>query len=125
MIQAIFEIDKDSGALIMSMEGHAGSDLPGKDLICCSASVLAYTLAQNLDVIYKLKRLKKKPKTKFNSGDIEIVAKPTKEARSEVLHTFAVIEIGVMMLAAEYPEYIQIKPFDLAKDNKGPEPVNK
>ena len=32
--------------LRLTIEGHAGSDTKGHDLVCASASILAYTVAQ-------------------------------------------------------------------------------
>ena len=35
----------------LTVEGHAHSGEPGKDLVCASASILAYTLAANVPTV--------------------------------------------------------------------------
>ena len=111
MIKVKFEQCKDIEAIIMKVEGHAGLDKEGHDIICSAASILTYTIAQYLQYVYDRGGLQKKPRIDINSGDALLVAKPTKEFEGEVLNAFFVAEVGYSLLAHNYPQYVEIKMF--------------
>ena len=107
MITANFEYIKgDKPSLILSISGHAGADDVGKDIVCASASILAYTLAQAILVMDSSGKLRKTPKTKIESGEGMIVAKPKAEAFMEALHYFCMTYIGYVLLHENYPQYV-------------------
>lgn len=89
----------------VSIVGHAGSDEKGKDLICASASILAYTLAEYV------KRVKGEDKVKFDltsleEGDAIISCSPYDEYKAEVEAVFDALCRGFEILAEDYPENI-------------------
>lgn len=114
MIQATFKKDEDSNALVMTVKGHAGQNKKGHDLVCASASILAYTVAQTIKYIHAQGGLKKKPRIELNDGDALIVCKPKEEYYAEALHTFFVAEVGFSLLANNYPQYVELDMFGKA-----------
>ena len=111
MVKAEFFTDKESGSITMKLSGHAGQAKQGEDIVCASASILAYTVAQTLQFMYEQGELKKKPHLKLEEGDTIIVAKPKPEAYAEVLHTFFVAQVGYHLLAHNYPQYVSLSSF--------------
>ena len=95
-------IHKRKGAYDIRIRGHAGHEEKGKDIYCASASVLLYTLAENI---------------KGNPCVTEY-AEEIKEGNSRIFFTFTgereipaittTIEKGFVMLVREYPEYFSI-----------------
>ena len=115
MIQAAFYTDKSSGSISLKVRGHAEAAEKGRDIICASASVLAYTVAQAMEHMYAEGGLRKKPRIEFAGGDATIVAKPKDDSYAEALHTFFVVQVGYSLLAHNYPQYVELKPFKLAE----------
>ena len=115
MIKASFSREKDIGAIIMKVEGHAGQNDKGKDIVCSAASILTYTIAQYLQFVDNRGGLQKKPHIKIEDGDAVIIAKPTEEYEGEVLNAFFVAEVGYSLLAQNYPQYVELKMFGEAK----------
>lgn len=111
MIKVKFEHQKEIDTIIMKVEGHAGQDVKGHDVICSAASILAYTVAQYLNYVHKRGGLQKKPRITLKDGDALIIAKPTKDFEAEVLNTFFVAEVGYSLLAHNYPQYVELKMF--------------
>lgn len=114
MIQAAFYTDKSSGSISLKVRGHAGAADKGNDIICASASILAYTVAQTMEYMYAEGNLRKKPRIEFVDGDATIVAKPKDESYAEALHTYFVAQVGYSLLAHNYPQYVELKSFKLA-----------
>lgn len=114
MIQAAFYTDKSSGSISLKIKGHAGAAEKGNDIICASATTLAYTVAQAMEYMYAEGGLRKKPRIEFADGDATIVAKPKDDSYGEALHTFFVAQVGYSLLAHNYPQYVELKPFKLA-----------
>lgn len=89
----------------LTVNGHARSDEPGKDLICAACSILALTLAANVghmddsgcvaDAI-----------TILEEGNAEISCKPKTRFRDSVKQTFMSVCVGFEILASKYPDYI-------------------
>jgi uncharacterized protein YsxB (DUF464 family) len=111
MVQAEFFTDKESGSITLKLSGHAGQAKKGEDIVCASASILAYTVAQALQFMYEQGDLKKKPHLKLEEGDTIIVAKPKPEAYAETLHAFFVAQVGYHLLAHNYPQYVSLSSF--------------
>lgn len=109
MITASFTYKKDARAIELKVNGHAGMDDKGHDIVCSAASILTYTIAQYLQYVDKQKGLRKKPKIDIKDGDALIVAKPTEKYMGEVLNAFFVAEVGFHLLAQNYPQYVEIK----------------
>ena len=104
MIVAKFYQKPDNGSIHMTLKGHAQAAPKGEDLICASATMLAYTVAQAVQFMFEQGKLKKKPKVILREGRAMIVATPTEDGYAEALHTFWVAQCGAHVLAKNYPE---------------------
>lgn len=113
MIEAAFYTDKSSGSISLKLYGHAGAAKKGSDIVCASASILAYMVAQTLEYMHAEGGLRKKPRIEFEDGNAIIVAKPKAESFAEALHTFFVAQVGYALLARNYPQYVELKSFKL------------
>ena len=112
MVVAKFGMDASRLMVSLHVKGHAGSNAPGHDIVCASASILAYTLAQNIKMSEERGHLKYEPKLKLKEGDSIISCRAKdEEAYSELLHTFLVIQTGYAVLAHNYPQYVAVEMF--------------
>ena len=89
----------------LTVTGHANSAEPGKDLVCASASMLAYTLAANVANMADNGQVRQ-PIIKNNEGDAEISCNPRHNLKNTVTLVFDSICVGFELLAHNYPEYI-------------------
>ena len=117
MIQAAFYTDKSSGSISLKLSGHAGAANKGHDIICSAASMLAYTVAQTAQYMYAEGGLRKKPRIDIADGNATIVVKPKDDSYAEALHTFFVAQVGFSLLAHNYPQFVELKSFDLAQES--------
>ena len=101
MIQVIYY----RGYNRVTVTGHAHSAEPGHDLVCASASMLAYTLAANVANMADAGQVRQ-PIIKNNEGDTEISCNPRHNLKNTVTLVFDSICIGFELLAHDYPEYI-------------------
>ena len=104
MIQAVY--DKENHSL--TMDGHAGAGPIGYDLVCSSASILAYTLGANVSQMEALGQAEVMH-LDLQSGHAEIVCKPGAKSAAIVGLVFDAICVGFEMLARTYPQYISYK----------------
>jgi len=103
------EFSAENKCVRLTMKGHAGQAEKGRDIICASASMLAYTLAQTAIFMHAEGKLRKKPKIRLESGDANIVVKATDDAYAEALHSFLVVQNGFGLLAKNYPQFVQVR----------------
>ena len=116
MVVAKFGMDASRLMVSLHVKGHAGANAPGHDIVCASASILAYTLAQNIKMSEERGHLKYEPKLKLKEGDFTISCRAKdEEAYSELLHTFLVIQTGYVLLAHNYPQYVAVETFGEAE----------
>lgn len=109
MIEIEFTINDKYGRLSLKVKGHAGQAEIGKDIVCASASILAYTVAQVVSNIESKGGLKKPPTIKLRKGGTVITCHPTEEYMNELAHTYYVAEVGYSLLAHNYPQYVDFK----------------
>lgn len=109
MIKARFYQKPSNGSIHMTLKGHAQAAPKGEDLICASATMLAYTVAQVVQFMHEQGQLKKKPKIKIRDGEAVIIATPTEESYPETLHTFWVAQCGIHVLARNYPQNVTLE----------------
>ena len=109
MITARFYLKPSNGSIHMTLKGHASAAPKGEDLICASATMLAYTVAQAVQFMHEEGKLKKKPKIRILDGEAIIIATPTEEAYAEALHTFWVAQCGAHVLAHNYPQNVNLE----------------
>lgn len=113
MLKVTFE-DKDN-KLTLKLEGHAGQADIGHDIVCASCSILAYTVAQLVKVAEAQGDLKNAPEIKLESGDGIVSCEPTDEARYGLLSAYMFAETGYNLLAHNYPQFVELKPFGMAE----------
>ena len=109
MIVAKFYQKNTYGSIHMNLKGHAKAAPKGEDLICASATMLAYTVAQAVQFMFEQGMLKKKPKIFIKNGEAVIVATPQDGCYAEVLHTFWVAQCGMHVLARNYPQNVKLE----------------
>ena len=107
MITAIFIKDRET--LSLKLSGHAGAAKAGQDVICASASILAYTVAQEAKNMEKRHQLVEPPIIRLEEGDAEITVNPVNDAAyADALHTFYVAQVGFSLLAYNHPQYVEL-----------------
>ena len=110
MITVSFQSDEKSKSLSLTIKGHAGQADIGQDIICSSASILAYTAAQIVKSMADGGDLKGTPTISLENGDAEIACKcRTKALYAEADYAFQVVLVGYSLLAHNYPQYVEIK----------------
>ena len=109
MITARFYQKPGNGSIHMTIKGHAEAAPKGEDLVCASATMLAYTVAQAVQFMNEQGKLKKKPKIRITDGEAVVIATPTEEAYAEALHTFWVAQCGIHVLSHNYPQNVKLE----------------
>lgn len=102
MIQAIYYRKYNR----LTVTGHAGSAEHGRDLVCASASMLAYTLAANVANMADNGQVRE-PIMKMDEGDTEISCNPRHNLKASVTLVFDSVCVGFELLAHDYPEFIK------------------
>ena len=93
--------------LSLRLEGHAGYAEHGKDIVCASASILAYTVANSVDLLNRFNAFKEPAVIRLESGDTEITCVPT-DSSKHIRSAFEFAGTGLCLLAANYPEYVEL-----------------
>lgn len=86
--------EKAEGQLSLAIEGHAGYDQEGKDIVCAGISAIAYTLIGWLD---------------HNGGHYEVESGYVYAASprtKEMEIAFDVTALGLEQIAHKYPQYV-------------------
>lgn len=109
MIKVRFYRKPHKGSIHMTLEGHAGAAPKGEDLVCASATMLAYTAAQAVKFLDDTGKLKMKPKIEIAEGKAKVVATPTEEAYAETLCAFWTVQCGIHVLAHNYPQFVELE----------------
>lgn len=115
MIQVRFEKSEDGKSLILTVKGHAGQAPKGQDIVCASASILAYTVAQAVLNMREQGKLKKTPTVRLNEGDAVITCKPNRACYNDALILFQMAETGYDLLSHKYPDFVSVKRLDETK----------
>ena len=92
----------------LTVTGHAGAAEPGHDLVCASASMLAYTLAANVANMADAGQVRE-PIIRNDAGDTEISCNPRHNLKASVTLIFDSVCVGFELLAHDYPEYVSYK----------------
>ena len=109
MIKVKYTYDRDKRECSLLVKGHAGQADIGKDLICASASILAYTIAQVIKALEHHGDLSEPPTIDLESGDATIVCRAKDDYLfTEMVQYFLVAKTGYELLAYNYPDYVQI-----------------
>lgn len=97
--------------LSLRIEGHAGQADTGKDIVCASCSILAYTVAKIVNDALDKDWLKTSPLIHMGSGGALILCSPKDERYAEIRHTYEVVQEGYALLAENYPQHVEVKQF--------------
>ncbi len=108
MIQVRFERSSDGKTMLFSVNGHAGKNVHGCDIVCAAASILATTLGQTVLFLHDSKKLKRLPTVRLDSGDAVISCRPAKGHEAEVACAYEFARTGFGLLEDAYPEYVKI-----------------
>ena len=93
--------------LSLRLEGHAGHAEIGKDIVCSSASILAYTVASFVIEAEQRGDLLTEAEIRLDSGDTLIECEPSEEAYEAVRYMYLFATIGYSLLAETYPQYVE------------------
>ena len=93
---------------VLKVEGHAGQAEPGQDIVCSAASILAYTLAQEIKFRHKDGHLEGEPTIVLEDGDATISCKVKKELEQDMRVVFDTIMSGFELIEHNYPQYLEI-----------------
>ena len=92
--------------LSLRLEGHAEYAEHGKDIVCASASILAYTLASIVDSFDDVESI-----INLTSGDTTIECEcKDKVTYVKVANAYHYTEIGYALLEQNYPQYVRLIP---------------
>lgn len=108
MVKIHFWQDQEKGYIHLKVRGHSNTAPKGQDLVCASATMLVYTVAQAMQFMYEQGQLLEKPTMKIREGKAVITAKPKEEFYAEALHTFWVAQCGAHILACNYPGAVSL-----------------
>lgn len=111
MVKIMFCVDRNTKAIKFKATGHAESNEYGNDIVCSAVSILAYTLAQNINDAYDLGYLKYNPKIIMQSGNAAINCKAKGSRYSDIINIYRVIQTGYELLAKKYPQYVDLIKF--------------
>ena len=110
MIKVKTTYDRDKRECSLCLKGHAEQAEIGKDIICSSATILAYTIAQVIKAMEHHGDLVEPPTIALESGDATIVCRAKDDyIFSEMMQSFFVIRTGYALLAHNYPQYVELK----------------
>jgi uncharacterized protein YsxB (DUF464 family) len=112
MVIAKFTMDERKKQVSLHVKGHAGQNVQGNDIICASASILAYTVAQNVQMAEERGMLKYSPTLRMRDGNSIITCRAVDDdSYAELLHTYLVVQAGYQILAHNYPQYVAVEMF--------------
>ncbi len=94
--------------LSLRLEGHAGYAEHGKDIVCASASILAYTVAQYVEYEDNQGNLKAPAEIKLESGDSVVSCEPREEKLKWLWDAYQFAKMGFLILANNYPQYVEV-----------------
>lgn len=104
MIKVTFA--ESGNKLSLRLEGHAEYAEEGKDIVCASASILAFTLATIVDSFDDVEAV-----IDLKGGDTTIECEcKDEDTRVKVANAYHYTEIGCALLAQHYPQYVRLMP---------------
>lgn len=101
MITATFT--EEGEKLSLRLEGHARCAEPGKDIVCASASILAYTLASII------KKCDTNSNINLEGGDATIESDCNDPLMKDIIeNSFNFAVAGYAQLEHNYPQYVRL-----------------
>lgn len=109
MIKVKLSQNDEKKTLSLKLKGHAGQAQVGKDIVCASATMLAYTVAQMVKYMETDDKVTRGSTIRLKKGNIEVTCRcNTDEGYAEALHTYFVAQVGYSLLAHNYPQYVSL-----------------
>jgi uncharacterized protein YsxB (DUF464 family) len=96
--------------LVLRLVGHAGYAEHGKDIVCASASILAYTVAQFVEEAERRGDLASPADIRLESGDTFICCEPGEDTYDAMQSVYSFARKGYALLAHNYPQYVRLTP---------------
>ena len=94
--------------LSLRLEGHAGYAEIGNDIVCASASILAYTTAHCVKVAEQNGDLVSPAEIRLDSGDTLFSCEPTEDTWLTIQDLYFFAKMGYTLLAQNYPQYVRL-----------------
>ena len=94
--------------LYLRLEGHAGYAEHGNDIVCASASILAYTVAQFVMEAEHNGDLESPAEVKLESGNTIISCEPTEDIERGMADMYQFAKLGFIILEHNYPQYVRL-----------------
>lgn len=109
MIKVTFRSNDESKSLCLTVQGHAGQAEKGRDIVCASASILAYTVAHIIMTMERHGDLEGDPIIALESGDAVISIRcKNNDIYAEAAHAFFVAQAGYSLLARNFPQFVEL-----------------
>ena len=109
MIKVTYAYDRDKRECSLTIKGHAGQAEIGQDIVCASATILAYTIAQTVKLMDEKGELAEPPILDLESGDATIVCRAKDDdLYAQMAQSFLTIKIGYLLLQHNYPQFVEI-----------------
>lgn len=109
MIKVKLSQNDEKKTLSLRLKGHAGQANVGHDIVCASATMLAYTVAQMVKYMEDDNKVTRASTIRLKKGNIEVTCHcKTDEGYAEALHTYFVAQVGYSLLAHNYPQYVAL-----------------
>lgn len=101
----MINVKYDRKNLMLKMKGHADFANKGEDIICSAASILAYTLAQNVRFMESA-GVAENVHIILKDGQALVSCKPTGEGET-LSCIYDTITTGFALLQCNYPDYVK------------------
>ena len=109
MITATFKRNDETRENSLVIKGHAGQAVKGQDIVCASASILAYTVAQIVKAMEHHGDLECEPVVELNDGDATIICRCKNNLLyTEASHAYFVAQVGYSLLEHNYPQFVEL-----------------
>ena len=101
MIQAVY----DRQNCTLTVKGHAGSNVYGKDLVCAAVSALVLTLSANVGRLQEAGQLGEAVVI-LEPGNAHIRCRAKQAYRARVEEIFDTVCVGLGMLERKFPRFV-------------------
>ena len=101
----MINIKFNADTLELEIEGHAGQNKKGEDIVCSAISTLFYTLGQAL--MDSEEMLTEKPIFKDEDGKGYLTCKPKAEFQGNIARSYWTIIEGFELVAKNYPKFVK------------------
>jgi uncharacterized protein len=111
MIKVVIERHLDQTFSLLEMEGHAGFDERGKDIVCAGVSAVVFG---TLESIEKLSMVKLAPITNAKEGSLEVKFPVFFQRKADKLTVQTLLEgllISLRKIEETYGQYIEVREY--------------